>query len=195
MSAPSPRLLHPPPQILEYTHRIDGTPTCSAPYHHYGSQSRTIRVDAVMPLFPPHLPHRPPFCLAATLQSFVSGCKPVWRRFGLGIVEHRKITGNVIASVVFEVSFTMYPAWPPQDARPSGDGCDMWCYLLVCFKRRAPRRRPAFASGLIIIVRPACQLILFLVVRASSFRELGQARAVPIALRQREGGSKFSRRP
>jgi len=61
----------------------------------------------------------------------------------------------------------------------------------VLFQRRAPRRRPA--SALTFIVRAGCQPFLLVVV--TTFRKLGQACDVPIALRQRERGSKFSHRP
>jgi len=67
--------------------------------------------------------------------------------------------------------------------------------LGVLFQRCAPRRRRAFALALIFIGRAECNLVLFVAVRAITFRELRQTRAVPIALGQGERGSKFSRRP
>ena len=66
----------------------------------------------------------------------------------------------------------------------------------VWFQRGALRRRPASAPALIFIVRAECQLALLVCSSRHYFSgEPGQAGAVPIGLRHRGRGSKFSRRP
>ena len=191
LSTPSPQQ-HPPPQILGYPHPPHVAQHCRDP------QSRMIRANAVG-----LLPLPPLFCEAVVPSTLcvrgVYPLSPSLACFGLGsslgVVEgirkrHRRRrcwSGGPLRHESHQSTprRTIFWRWWRQILLSLG----------VWFRCRASRRRSAPAWVIVFIVGAGATRSLVLLFALLLFLKPRQARAAPMAARQRERGSRFSRIP